>query len=196
MTRERFPGAQFSRNKSSGACRAFRSSRLQRSVEPIIVDQARREYRVTQDAVGPLLTRAWGHFFLRITVSAASSPASSSLQSRDMPEQVRAANESQQRYNPAEIEPKWQARWDADAGAVRRRAGTSGQAEVLLLEMLPYPSGHCTWGTCATTPLAMRWRATCGCGATTCCTRWAGTPSGCRRRMPRSRTIRRRASGR
>jgi leucyl-tRNA synthetase len=53
------------------------------------------------------------------------------------------------------------------------------------------PAGSCTWGTCATTPLAMRWRGTCGCAATTCCTPWGGTRLGCRRRMRRSRTTRR-----
>jgi leucyl-tRNA synthetase len=33
-----------------------------------------------------------------------------SLQSRDMAEIVKSESERQARYNPAEIEPKWQAR--------------------------------------------------------------------------------------
>ena len=37
-----------------------------------------------------------------------------SLQSKDMAEMVREENERQGRYNPAEIETKWQERWDAD----------------------------------------------------------------------------------
>ena len=37
----------------------------------------------------------------------------------------------------------------------------------------------------ATTPSAMRSPATSGCAASTCCTRWAGTPSVCPRKTPR-----------
>ncbi|WP_179636924.1 leucine--tRNA ligase [Tunturiibacter empetritectus] len=46
-----------------------------------------------------------------------------------------------QRYNPAEIEPKWQARWDADATLYAAEAHDSGKPKYYCLEMLPYPSG-------------------------------------------------------
>src|SRR5207248_7719649 len=48
----------------------------------------------------------------------------------------------------------------------------------------PTPPVICIWDTCATTPSAMRWRATCGCAATTCFIPWGGTLSVCRRKMP------------
>ena len=46
-----------------------------------------------------------------------------------------------QRYSPAEIEPKWQARWDADAGLYAAEGHESGKPKYYCLEMLPYPSG-------------------------------------------------------
>ncbi|MBB5319178.1 leucine--tRNA ligase [Tunturibacter empetritectus] len=46
-----------------------------------------------------------------------------------------------QRYSPAEIEPKWQARWDADASLYAAEAHDSGKPKYYCLEMLPYPSG-------------------------------------------------------
>ncbi len=46
----------------------------------------------------------------------------------------------------------------------------------------------CTWATCATTRSATCSRATCACRDSTSSSRWAGTPSACRPRTPRSRT--------
>ena len=46
-----------------------------------------------------------------------------------------------QRYNPAEIEPKWQAVWDADASLYAAEGHDSGKPKYYCLEMLPYPSG-------------------------------------------------------
>jgi leucyl-tRNA synthetase len=46
-----------------------------------------------------------------------------------------------QRYSPAEIEPKWQARWDADATLYAADGHDSGKPKYYCLEMLPYPSG-------------------------------------------------------
>ncbi|ADW69161.1 leucine--tRNA ligase [Granulicella tundricola] len=46
-----------------------------------------------------------------------------------------------QRYTPAEIEPKWQARWDADPSLYAADAHDSGKPKYYCLEMLPYPSG-------------------------------------------------------
>ena len=46
-----------------------------------------------------------------------------------------------QRYVPAEIEPKWQARWDADTALYAAEGHESGKPKYYCLEMLPYPSG-------------------------------------------------------
>ena len=54
---------------------------------------------------------------------------------------------------------------------------------------------RCTWATCAITRSATRWRVTGGCADSTCCIRWDGTRSDCRRKMRRSRTGFTRASG-
>ncbi|WP_158821753.1 leucine--tRNA ligase [Granulicella sp. S156] len=51
-------------------------------------------------------------------------------------------NENQNRYNPAEIEPKWQARWDADPSLYAAEPHSSGKPKFYCLEMLPYPSGQ------------------------------------------------------
>jgi leucyl-tRNA synthetase len=58
-----------------------------------------------------------------------------------MPEIVKNESEQPQRYNPNEIEPKWQARWDADASLYAAEGHDSGKPKYYCLEMLPYPSG-------------------------------------------------------
>jgi leucyl-tRNA synthetase len=63
-----------------------------------------------------------------------------------MSESLRNAGGGQQRYNPAEIEPKWQDRWDADESLYAAEAHESGKQKFYCLEMLPYPSGQLHMG--------------------------------------------------
>ena len=97
------------------------------------------------------------------------------------------------RYDAGRIEPKWQEAWDA-AGLFRAERD-AGAAEVLRAGDVPLSVGAHPHGAraqlhaWATSSPATRRRA-----ASTCCTRWAGTPSACRPRTPRSsRACRRRA---
>ena len=97
-------------------------------------------------------------------------------------------------YDHSTVEPKWQARW-RDAG-LHQTPTDPEQAQVLRARHVPLPVGRraCTSATARATRRPTSSRAGSACRASTCCTRWAGTPSACRPRTTPSSTASTRAS--
>jgi len=137
----------------------------------------------------------WGHFFsafARLGMGAPgpgrsekSAAGLNSLQSWICQSRHEAEVKRQQRYNPAEIEPKWQARWDADERLYAAEGHDSGKPKFYCLEMLPYPSGQLHMGHVRNYAIGDALARLMWMRGYNVLHPMAGTLSDCRRKMPR-----------